>query len=75
MHSNRNLILSRVGLVALFAVIFAILLAIRLYHVQIVDHAEYLSKAQKRYTAEKTTPKMAIMIMSFNSHAFVFIFL
>ena len=55
MHSNRNLILSRVGLVALFAVIFAILLAIRLYHVQIVDHAEYLSKAQKRYTAEKTT--------------------
>ena len=71
MHSNRNLILSRVGLVALFAVIFAILLAIRLYHVQIVDHAEYLSKAQKRYTAEKTTRGKRGGVYDCNGHMLV----
>jgi len=55
MLSNRDMILSRIGLLVAFVLIGAALLAWRLYVVQIADHDFYYSKARDKYRTTVTT--------------------
>ncbi len=71
MRTNRDLILARVGLMVAVFVISALLLAVHLYKVQVQDHAEYLAKAQQRYTTERTTRGKRGEVFDINGHMLV----
>ena len=55
MRSNRDRILSRVGLLAAVLIGCSVFLAVHLYQLQVRDHDIYFAKAKARYTAVTTT--------------------
>ncbi len=55
MLSNSDAIRVRIILISLLLVPVAVLLAIRLYYVQVIRHPELLEQARKQYTLRRTT--------------------